>query len=142
MGLNSGVIENHLPDVHCFADDIQLYLPFKPYSRSNFDEAVLAMENRISDLKRWKFQDELNINDSKPEFLIIGSKQQLLKLDLNTCSVRLGSTDIHSVSSVPNLGSYFDSNLSMPVHVNKVCSAACFGFITSNVLVNFYLVTN
>ena len=45
------------------------------------------------------FEDKLKINDGKTEFLIIGSKQQLKKL--NPCHIRVGSIDIHPVSWHP-----------------------------------------
>ena len=96
------IINNHLLDAHCFADDKQLYLSCKPDSCSIQDEVILAMENSICDLRKWMFEDQLKINDGKTEFLIIGSKQQLKKL--NPCHIRFGSVDIHPVSSVRNLG--------------------------------------
>ena len=68
------------------------------------------------------YQDKLKINDSKTEFLIIGSRQQLLKI--NPCSIRVGSTEIKPVSEVRNLGSWFDSNFSMSTHISKSCGAA------------------
>ena len=57
-------------------------------------------------------------------FIIIGSKQQLSKL--NEFSIRVGSTDVFPVNTVRNLGSRFDSNLSMSMHINKLCSTAFF----------------
>ena len=57
-------------------------------------------------------------------FIIIGSKQQLSKL--NEVSIRVGSTDVFPVNTVRNLGSRFDSNLSMSMHINKLCSTAFF----------------
>ena len=118
------IINNHLPDAHCFADDTQLYLSFKPDSCSIQGEAILAMENCICDVRKWMFEDKLKINDGKTEFLIIGSKQQLMKL--NPCHIRVGNVDIHPVSSVRNLGSWFDSNLSMSTHVTKGSGTAIF----------------
>ena len=61
------IINNHLPDAHCFADDTQLYLSFKPDSCSIQDEVILAMENCICDLRKWMFEDKLKINDGKTE---------------------------------------------------------------------------
>ena len=96
------IIQAHLPDAHCFADDTQLYLSFKPNSPTDQEVAVCAMERCISDLRKWMHQDKLKINDDKTEFLIIGSRQ-LLKI--NPCTVRVGTTDIKPVSEVRNLGS-------------------------------------
>lgn len=116
------IIHAHLPNVHCFADDTQLYLACNPNSPTDQAEAVCVMERCISDLTKWMYQDKLKINDDKTEFLIIGSRQQLLKI--NPCTVRVGTTDIKPVSEVRNLGSWFDSNFSMFTHVSKSCSAA------------------
>ena len=50
--------------------------------------ALEAMERCISDLRKWMYRDKLKINDDKTEFLVIGSRQQLLKI--NHCSVLAG----------------------------------------------------
>ena len=67
--------EAHLPGVHCFADDSQLYLSFKPGDAKTQDEAVESMENCIRDLRTRMLQDKLKINDDETEFIIIGFKQ-------------------------------------------------------------------
>ena len=82
------------------------------------------MERCISDLRKWMYQDKLKINDDKTEFLVIGSKHQLQKID--NCSVRVGTIDIKPVSEVRNLGAWFDSHFSMSTHISKSCSAAFF----------------
>ena len=64
----------------------------------------------------------LKINDSKTEFLIIGSRQQLSKVSID--SITIGASSVQPVSSVRNLGAWFDENLSMTTHVGKVCSKA------------------
>ena len=41
----------HLPNVHCYADDSQIYLSFKPDSAANQESAIAAIENCIKDIR-------------------------------------------------------------------------------------------
>ena len=47
------VIESHLPDVHAYADDTQLYLSFQADSEADQAEAVSAMERCIASISNW-----------------------------------------------------------------------------------------
>ena len=67
-------------------------------------------------------QDRLRINDDKTKFLLVGTRQQLDKLD--SCSITVGNNHISPSPSVRNLGSWFDSNISMTDHINKACNVA------------------
>ena len=118
------IIENHLPNCHCYADDTQLYLAFKPGSDYDQAAAVSAMESCISDIRRWMLSKKLKLNDDKTEFLIIGTRQQLEKVNIEELCV--GSHFIKPSSVVKNLGSWFDSKLNMLVHINKTCSSSFF----------------
>ena len=62
------------------------------------------------------------MNDSKTEFIIIGSYQQLAKINLT--SIMVGGHKITAVDDIQNLGAYLDKNLSMKTHieVNMQCS--------------------
>ncbi len=75
--------------------------------------------------------------DSKTEFLVIGTPQQLLKINIE--SVNVGGVQIKPVDSVRNLGSWFDKHMSMSVQVGKICTKAFRGFIKYDKLENFYL---
>ena len=66
------IIKKHLPNVHCFAHDTQLYLSFKSDDKSSLDEAISAMNRCISDLRYWMIRDRLMINDDKAELILIG----------------------------------------------------------------------
>ena len=57
------------------------------------------------------YRDKLKTNDDKTEFLVIRSRQQLLKI--HHCSVRVGTIDIKPVKGARNLGAWFDSHFSM-----------------------------
>ena len=109
------VIKNNLPQLHAYADDTQLYLSFN---------AVEAMEQSIQAIRSWKIKDKLRLNDNKTEFMIIGTRKQLAKVNIDGLSA--GESIIAPVTSVGNLGSWFDQNLSMIPHINKICKAASF----------------
>ena len=117
------IVEHHLPNMHCYADDTQLYLSFKPDDIS-CRTAVAAMESCIRDIRQWMLHDKLMINDTKSELLVIGTRQQLQKI--NIANIAVGESDVYPSTCVRNLGSWFDSELKMNTHINKACSAAFF----------------
>ena len=45
------IVQDHLPNEHCFADDTQLYWSFDPNGPTDQAMAVEAMERCISDLR-------------------------------------------------------------------------------------------
>jgi hypothetical protein len=116
------VVKKHLPNAQAYADDTQLYLSFKPNTLSSQEEAVLSMERCIDDIRGWMANNYLKLNDCKTEFLIIGSRQQLAKINID--NIRVGSSEIKPVSSVRNLGAWFDSSMTMSTHIGKTCSKA------------------
>jgi len=64
------IIQAHLPDAHCFTDESQLYLSFKPNCRTDQPKAVCAMEIGISDLRKWMCQDKLKLMMIRLRFLL------------------------------------------------------------------------
>ena len=64
------------------------------------------------------------MNDHKTEFMIIGTRKQPAKVNIDGFSV--GESIIAPVTSVRNLGSWFDRNLSMIPYINKICRAVSF----------------
>ena len=69
--------------------------------------------------------DKLMPNDSKTEILLVGTRQQLRKVDLDALQIGTSTVPLTS-SAVRNLGAWFDPELTMNTHVNKLCSAAYF----------------
>ena len=88
--------------------------------------AVKAICDCIMDLRKWMIRDRLTcmLNDDKTEFLLLGTKQQLAKVDIN--SITVGGSVVNTKPVVRNLGSWFDSQLSMSTHISKLCSSAFF----------------
>ena len=82
-------------------------------------DAIQHLEACIADIRTWMLTHQLKINDSKTEFLLFGTKQQLEKVNIS--EIKVGSDVIKPVQSTRNLGVMFDSSLSMRDHVNQVC---------------------
>ena len=111
-----------LPICAISVDDSQLYLSFRPGDGLlSQTDAIQAMERCIEDIRHWMVSDRLLLNDEKTEFLLIGTRQQLSKVE--PLPLRVEAMDIEPVNCVRNLGAWFDSMLSMETHINKVWSS-------------------
>ena len=116
------IVRSHLPNASSYADDSQLYLSFKPDHTANETTALLAMQSCVVEIKKWLCNDKLLMNDGKTEFIIIGTKQQLAKVNID--NITIAETNVKPISVAKNLGVWLDSSLSMSTHINKLCSAA------------------
>ena len=87
-------VEHHLPDVHTYADDTQLYVSFSADSGSEQSAALGAMQSCIVDIRNWMLQDRLKLNDDKTEFIVIGTRQQLAKVNVD--SLQVGESIVYS----------------------------------------------
>ena len=112
----------HLPYVMCYADDTQLYVSFSPEDNCGEEEAIVAMERCIKDIQKWMKEAKLQLNTDKTELLLIGTKQQLQKINMSTLCV--GNDSIMPSKEVKNLGVWLDPSLTMNTHINKTCSIA------------------
>ena len=59
------IVSRHLPNVHAYADDTQLYLAFKPGNYANETAAVSSIQFCIRDLQNWMLMDKLKLNPEK-----------------------------------------------------------------------------
>ena len=103
-------------------DDSQLYLSFRLADGllSQID-AIQAMGRCMEDIRHWMVIDRLLLNDENTEFLLIGTRQQLSKVE--PLPLRAEAMDIEPVNWVRNLGAWLDSMLSVETHINKVWSS-------------------
>ena len=113
------IIGDQLPEAHCYADDTQLYLSLNPRSGESQTAAINAMECCIEKIRTWMIRDKLTINDTKTEFILIGTRQQLCKLQ--SCTISVGYDIINATTQVKNLGCWLDSHRNMSTYVTRVC---------------------
>ena len=116
------IIERHLPNSYCYADDSQIYFSFKLDDLSSQQNAITAMQNCTDDIRSWMEHDKLLLNKEKTVFLVIGTRQQLSKVNIS--SITVGNSAVMKSSVVRNLGSYIDDKLTMNSHMNTVCNAS------------------
>ena len=102
----------------------QLYVSFSPMPNdaSGQTEAVAAIERCIKDIRKQMLKNKLMMNDNQAQFIIIGTRQQLMKINIS--HITTGDSEIVPLSPVKNLGAWFDETLSMNSHITKATSAA------------------
>ena len=67
-------------------------------------------------------KNKLKFNADKTEFLIIGTRQQLAKVNINKTTI--GGTNIAPILTTRDLGVWFDNHLKHKTTINKSCKAA------------------
>ncbi len=120
----SKVVEKNGVQDEKYADDSQQWIAFRIKPSGEQFDAKEQMENCIKDVRDFLLKNKLCNNEDKTEFLLLGSQQQLNKVEFD--SIKVGDTDVKVVDKVRNLGVIFDKNLTMHDHVSKVSSTCYF----------------
>ena len=76
----------------------------------------------LEDIRIWKNTNFLKLNESKTEFIIFGSPQNINRTSGWTVSV--GDAEILPSSCARNIGAYMDSALNMRSHINNTIRAS------------------
>ena len=113
------IVESHLPNSHCYADDTQLYIAFRSGNDLEETAAITAMESCIADISQWMHSDKLKLNSDKTECLLIGTRQQLQKVS-NNSTLSVEDSQISLSCEVRNLRTWFDSKMSMLIHIRSI----------------------
>ena len=88
------ICQQHHINFHSYADDQQIYLSFQPSSLGSSKTCLTSLQNCIKDIRLWMKTNLLKLNDSKTEFLIVGTRQQLeLAGELSICRLKMTSLD-------------------------------------------------
>ncbi len=98
---------------HLYADDTQIFFSFHP---SDFDVNFSRLQDSLQLISSWMHSNLLTLNSSKTEFLLIGLKKQLLKVN---------SSSLNTSHSARNLGFVFDQHLTFSDQIDAV-SKSCY----------------
>ena len=90
------MVEDQLSHKRCYADDPQIYLSFKPSNGTSEEDAMRVMECSIKKIWRWLIQDRLLVNDDKTELMVVGTRQQLCKLQ--AINIKVGRSEKEKTS--------------------------------------------
>ena len=83
------------------------------------------MEAYLCDIRSWMVNDKLMINDSKTEFMLIGTQLQKTKSATLTTGESIISS---STEPLRNLG--FDCHFNLNLNITKTCRSAFFSIYT------------
>ena len=106
--------------VQQYADDTQAYRHSKA---SEAMHALTELVNAITEIKDWMSSNRLKLNPSKTQYIWIGNKMQLAKIDRQALLQRYPG--IVFETSVMDLGVVIDEEVKMDVHVGRI-TRSCF----------------
>ena len=98
---------------HIYADDVQLYISFKP---DEYDTAIKALNDDLQRIAEWSEQSGLSLNPTKSKYLVLGTRQQLARLPVSF-DVKLMGEPIERVYEARNLGLTLDKDLRFEKHI-------------------------
>ena len=102
-------------DISMYADDTVLYC-----SGNECDIVELVRKVNI-DLERvniWLKQNKLSLNVKKTEYIVLGTKNRLRKLNETDINLEIDNTPLRRVTGCKHLGVMVDENLTWEDHVN------------------------
>jgi hypothetical protein len=111
------IIQSHGIGHVSYADDLQLFISS---TISDIPASIDKLQKCLIDVKAWFTASLLTLNDSKTEFIILGSPQLLRQLP--AVSIQIDASTIQPSTYLRDLGVLLDSSLSFRNHINAVCS--------------------
>ena len=89
---------------HLYADDTQLFFSFYP---PDLHSSISKLQTTLQEICSWMTANLLTLNSSETEFLLIGLKQQLAKIQ---------NCPLSTTHSARNLGFISDEHCTLPSH--------------------------
>jgi hypothetical protein len=113
------IFQRHSIRYVLYADDIQIFLTTPAAGIGN---ALVRLQSCISEITTWLVSKHLVLNPAKTELLVLGTRQQLKKLQ--PVVLTIGNVEVSQKLQVKSLGLLIDSTLSMDGHIDSTCRSA------------------
>ena len=97
-----------------YADDTLL-----TFASNNMKDIEFYLNQDLANVNQWLIANKLTLNQSKTEFMLIGSRQRLCTFQ-SAPNLTINGTPIKQVSQAKSLGVYVDENLSWTTHINEI----------------------
>ena len=110
------IFKKHNISFHCFADDIQVYLPLQ----ANSKESVQPLLNCLNEVKAWMNINFLNLNEKKTEIIMFDCPDQMAHTDTFDLLAPFNHLCVN------NLGVMFDSSLKFDKQISSVIKTSFF----------------
>ena len=114
------IARRHGIQIHMYADDTQLFLPFQP---EHFKPSMARLESCLAEIREWLSANHLKLNDEKTEFVMIGAKNLLGKIS-DEITLKIGDSVIPAAPVAKNIGAYLDREMNLNVHDQNVVRCA------------------
>ena len=111
------ILRKHNVSFHCYADDVQIYFPFKFKCKDSLQPLLACLD----DIKTWMDISFLKLNDSKTEVIVFGHPDCL-----KDSVVALGPLASKNHPFIKSLGVTFDNNFKFDRQIGSVIKGAFF----------------
>ena len=102
--------------IHVYADDTQIY---DSCAASDRQLAATRLLDCVSEIESWMSSNRLKLNTSKTEFIWIGTRQQLSKVDEEVLMRMVCGHSVTPTVKVRDLGVFIDGELAKEAHVSN-----------------------
>ena len=107
--------------LHGFADDHMIKDSFKPNADQE-SRVIQTLEKYTSDIKDWMDANWLCMNSAKTEFLLVGSRKQLL--NCVSAEINVSGEIVKHSECIRYLGACVDDKLNFKIHIASKCQIA------------------
>ena len=109
-------------DLNGFTEHHLVNKSFNPNDRKDELRTIELLESSLGNINSWMSLNRLQVNTSKTEFMMIGSRKQLSKCVTN--NIKVCNDTVEKSEIIRLLGIWIDSNLNFKTNITKKCQTA------------------